>query len=132
MAAFEYVALNQRGREEKGVLEADSTRQVRQLLRDRGLTPLDVSPTRKDEKSGRPSVLEGLFKPSLSVSERALVTRQLATLIGAALPVEEALLAVSKQSEKSSIPSPSSLTSNSGASVAEPSRSLYIRRCGAS
>lgn len=32
MAAFEYVALNQRGKEEKGILEADSSRQVRQLL----------------------------------------------------------------------------------------------------
>ena len=38
MAAFEYLALNARGREEKGVLEADGVRQVRQLLRDKGLT----------------------------------------------------------------------------------------------
>ena len=105
MAAFEYVALNQRGKEEKGILEADSSRQVRQLLRDRGLTPLGVTPTRKEEKGGGTSFLDGLFKPSLSVSERALVTRQLATLIGAALPVEEALLAVSRQSEKSAIQS---------------------------
>ena len=105
MAAFEYVALNQRGKEEKGILEADSSRQVRQLLRDRGLTPLGVTPTRKEEKGGATSFFDGLFKPSLSVSERALVTRQLATLIGAALPVEEALLAVSRQSEKSAIQS---------------------------
>ncbi|MCH7744345.1 MAG: type II secretion system protein GspF, partial [Proteobacteria bacterium] len=42
MAAFEYTALNTRGREEKGVLEADSSRQVRQMLRDKGLAPLEV------------------------------------------------------------------------------------------
>lgn len=100
MAAFEYQALNQRGREEKGVLEADSVRQVRQILRDRGLTPLDVNPTREKEKASSASFLHNLLTPSLSINERALITRQLATLIGAALPVEEALLAVSRQSEK--------------------------------
>ena len=97
MAAFEYKALNVRGKEEKGVLEADSVRQVRQLLRDKGLTPLGVNATRKKEPAGRTGFLSELLKPSLSVSERALVTRQLATLIGAGLPIEEALLAVSSR-----------------------------------
>ena len=105
MAAFEYKALNVQGKEQKGVLEADSTRQVRQLLRDKGLTPLGVNPTRKKESADRFGFLSELLKPTLSVSERALVTRQLATLIGAGLPIEEALLAVSKQSEKPSIQS---------------------------
>ncbi|MAM82216.1 MAG: type II secretion system protein GspF, partial [Gammaproteobacteria bacterium] len=105
MAAFEYLALNARGREEKGVLEADGVRQVRQLLRDRGLTPLSVNPTSRIEKRSGVALIRNLFRPSLSVTERALITRQLATLIGAALPVEEALLAVSRQSEKSTIES---------------------------
>ena len=105
MAAFEYLALNARGREEKGVLEADGVRQVRQLLRDRGLTPLSVNPTSRIEKRSGVALIRNLFRPSLSVTERALITRQLATLIGAALPVEEALLAVSRQSEKATIES---------------------------
>lgn len=46
MAAFEYLALDPSGRQQKGVLEADSARQVRQLLRERQLAPLDVKPTR--------------------------------------------------------------------------------------
>jgi general secretion pathway protein F len=100
VAAFEYIALNAKGREEKGVLEADSVRQVRQQLREKGLTPLGVTPTRKKDSGGKPGFFADLLKPSLSISERALVTRQLATLIGAGLPVEEALLAVSKQTEK--------------------------------
>ena len=45
MAAFEYIALNDRGREEKGTLEADSSRQVRQILRDKGMAPLSVAVT---------------------------------------------------------------------------------------
>ena len=72
-------------------------RQVRAMLRDRGLSPLDVAASR--EKKERASPLARLLTPSLSIQELAMVTRQLATLIGAGLPVEEALLAVSKQSE---------------------------------
>lgn len=98
MAAFEYTALNGRGREEKGILEADSLRQVRQVLRDKGLAPLTVVVS-NERKPGQSRWAEW-FSPSMSVRERALVTRQIATLIAAGLPVEEALLAVSKQSEK--------------------------------
>ena len=103
MAAFEYIALNAKGREKKGVLQADSMRQVRQILRDRGLTPLGVNHTRQQDDPKRPRLFSRLFSPSLSVRDRAIVTRQLATLIGAGLPVEEALLAVSRQSEKPAI-----------------------------
>lgn len=103
MAAFEYVALNERGKEEKGVLEADGMRQVRQLLRDRGLAPLSVSAAAETKEST--SNLRTWLRPSLSVKDRALITRQLATLIGAALPVEEALLAVSQQNEQRSLQS---------------------------
>jgi general secretion pathway protein F len=98
VAAFEYTALNGRGRQEKGILEADSLRQVRQLLRDKGLAPLTVVVSNV-RKPGQSRWAEW-FSPSMSVRERALVTRQIATLIAAGLPVEEALLAVSKQSEK--------------------------------
>ena len=51
MAAFEYFALNARGKEEKGILEADSSRQVRQNLRDKGLSPLSVTVT-SEQKGG--------------------------------------------------------------------------------
>ena len=98
MAAFEYIALNDKGREEKGIFEADSSRQVRQMLRDKGLAPLSVTATKEEKASS--NAFGNLFKPTLSIRELALVTRQLATLIAASLPIEEALLAVSKQSEK--------------------------------
>lgn len=103
MPAFEYVALDGRGKEQKGVLEADGVRQVRQVLRDRGLAPLTVVSTRKRRESR--SFLRAWFTPSISVRDLSLITRQLATLIGAALPVEEALLAVSRQSESRTIES---------------------------
>lgn len=102
MAAFEYVALNSQGKEQKGVLEGDSNRQVRQLLRDRNFLPLSV--TLEESGSGNVKFLSTeWFATSLRVTDRAVITRQLATLIGAGLPVEEALLTVSKQSEVSRV-----------------------------
>lgn len=98
MAAFEYVALNRKGREEKGVLEADSSRQVRQILRDKGMAPLAVKVTREDKTTS--SGWRSYLTPSLSVRDLSLITRQLATLIAAGLPVEESLLALSRQTDK--------------------------------
>jgi general secretion pathway protein F len=97
MGAFVYVALDDRGREQKGVLEGDTPRQVRQQLREQGLTPLEVS-----EAAARESNAPRAFgmRRGISASDLALVTRQLATLVRSALPVEEALLATSEQSEK--------------------------------
>lgn len=105
MAAFEYTALNPKGREEKGVLEADGVKQVRQQLRDKGLAPLTVTAAKEQKSSDKQNPLANLFTPGLSVRDLSLVTRQLSTLIAAGLPVEEALLAVSKQSENPRIQS---------------------------
>ncbi len=101
MAAYEYAALDQQGRQKKGVLEADSVRQTRQLLRDQGLVPLsvDIASERRTSRSG--NGLSGLsLGRRMGALDRVLFTRQLATLIAAGLPVEEALQAVAQQSEK--------------------------------
>ena len=105
MAAFEYLALDINGRDKKGIVEADSHRQVRQNLRDKGLTPLSVKASEKKVGNGITSLFSGVLRTSLSFNERALLVRQLATLIAAGLPVEEALLAVSKQGNRNAIQS---------------------------
>lgn len=97
MGAFEYLALDAQGRERKGLLEGDTPRQVRQQLREQGLTPLEV--TEAAEKETNAPQAFGMRR-GISATELALVTRQLATLVRSALPVEEALLAASQQSEK--------------------------------
>ena len=91
MAAFAYTALDTRGKQRKGVLEADSIRQIRQLLRDQNLVPLDV-----DIAAERKAKSSGVFSMGRRIGalDRVLLTRQLATLIGAGLPIEEALQAV--------------------------------------
>ena len=50
MAAFEYQAIANNGRKKKGVLEADTERQVRQMLREQGLMPVAISAAAEKEK----------------------------------------------------------------------------------
>lgn len=97
MAAYEYTALDASGRERSGVLEADAARQVRAMLREQGLMPVAVA----EVVDSRPSRL-GRFSLGhrVGAADLALLTRQLATLVRSGLPLEEALMAVSQQSEK--------------------------------
>ena len=96
MGAFEYVALAKSGKESKGLLEGDTAKQVRQLLRERHLLPVKVTEIAKKEAKRQTSFS---VRRGISSSELALLTRQLATLSEAGLPLEEALLAVSQQNE---------------------------------
>jgi len=96
MGAFEYVALDKAGKESKGLLEGDTAKQVRQVLRERNLLPINVAEVAKKESKRQSSFS---MRRGLSPSELALLTRQLATLSAAGLPLEEALLAVGQQNE---------------------------------
>ena len=97
MGAYQYVAVDPLGKEHKGVMEGDTPRQVRGLLRERDLLPVEVT-----EIQGKRAVRRERFSlgKGLSALDLALMTRQLATLARAGLPLEEALQAVAEQSEK--------------------------------
>jgi general secretion pathway protein F len=97
MGAYQYVAVDPRGKEHRGVLEGDTPRHVRQLLRDKQLLPVEVAEVEARERKTRRQI--SLFK-GISGLDLALLTRQLATLVKAGLPLEEALLAVSEHTEK--------------------------------
>jgi general secretion pathway protein F len=97
VTAFRYSAADAAGKEQTGVLEADSARAARQLLRGRELVPLRVEPV-LDEDGG------GLgFGRRLSQTELAVLTRQLASLLSAQLPVADALNVMVEQSEKPAV-----------------------------
>jgi general secretion pathway protein F len=100
MGAFEYVAVDAAGRERKGVIEGDTARHVRQLLREQSLLPIAVEEVVEQEGGGARRQLGFRFQRGLSAGDLALVTRQLATLVKSGLPLEEALLACSQQTEK--------------------------------
>ena len=98
MGAFAYKALDQGGRNKSGVMEADNARQVRAQLREQQLIPIEVEQVseRTQAKGGKVT----LFRQGISAADLALLTRQIATLVESALPIEEALQAVAEQCEK--------------------------------
>lgn len=97
MGAFQYVAVDPRGKEHKGVLEGDTARHVRQVLRDRKLMPVQVDEVQSRDRRQARSVS---IRRGVSALDLAIVTRQLATLVRAGLPLDEALQAASQQTEK--------------------------------
>ena len=103
MSAFEYVALDVSGKEKKGVLEGDTARQVRQQLRDKGWTPVEVQETSERQSETTRSSIK--IRRGVSATDLSLITRQLATLVRSGLPLEESLQAVSQQTEKARLKS---------------------------
>ena len=93
MPAFAYQALDSAGKTQRGVLQGDNARAVRANLRERGLNPLEVAAV--EATSRQP----GLFARGLSSAQLALLTRQLATLLKAGLPIDEALGALAEQND---------------------------------
>ena len=104
MPAFRYQALNTEGKLVKGVLEGDSDRQVRSVLRQKQLRPVEIAVA-----LGATGTREyGRFRlrnRRLSAWELALMTRQMSTLVASALPLDECLQAVAEQSRRSAVKS---------------------------
>lgn len=94
MPAFRFEAAQPDGKFQKGILDADSARQARALIRERGLVPLDVIAVENRDSAGS-IVIGGRLKDT----DLALCTRQLASLLAARLPLERALSAVIEQAE---------------------------------
>ncbi|BCZ96970.1 TPA: GspF family T2SS innner membrane protein variant LspF [Legionella pneumophila] len=95
MGAYQYQALKVNGSISKGVIEADSERHARQLLREQGLIPTQVQTLTQQRAASS--------KGKVSAADLALLTRQLATLLAAGIPVEESLRGVSEQTEKDKV-----------------------------
>jgi general secretion pathway protein F len=100
MGAFEYTALDSAGQQHRGVLEGDTARHVRALLREKALLPVAVAEVAAQESRSQRVGGRFAMRKRVSTPELSLLTRQLATLVRAALPLEEALLAVSQQTER--------------------------------
>ena len=100
MPAYQYSALDASGKQHKGIMDGDSARQIRQQLRDQALTPLQVEAV-QHKQTGQ----SRWFQKKLTAYDLALMTRQLSVLIAASIPLEEAIRAVAKQSEKKHVES---------------------------
>ena len=106
MASYSYQALDQSGRTKKGLIQAETERQVVEQLQAKGLVPLaferQQSTTEVQEKQAT-RVTQGLFVKRLSTSDLCQITQQLSTLLQASLPLDDALKAVIEQSHKNVI-----------------------------
>lgn len=96
MTAFKYKALNPEGKLVKGVLEGDSERQIRGQLRAKQLRPIEVGEAGR-AAANDPRFMSRFVRRGFSTGELALVTRQLATLVASALPLDECLQAAAEQ-----------------------------------
>ncbi|MCB1579075.1 MAG: type II secretion system F family protein, partial [Xanthomonadales bacterium] len=94
MPAFAYQALDSDGKTQRGVLQGDTARAVRSALRERGLNPLAVEEATEQRRGALPFSRRGL-----SGIQLAMLTRQLSTLVGAGLPIDESLAALSEQDD---------------------------------
>ncbi|MGZ3183229.1 MAG: type II secretion system inner membrane protein GspF [Telluria sp.] len=99
MPAFRYEAVDAGGATRKGVVNADSPRAARADLRAQGLTPLAVDAIGAQVDASGAARARG-FGEKLSQVELALFTRQLASLLEAGLPLEQAFTALMEQAER--------------------------------
>ena len=109
MGAYSYKALNENGKAVKGILEGDSERHIRTQLRAKKLKPLEVVSAAGDASasstSENTSFAAGFRRRASKLSTRdlSLITRQLASLVKSGLPLDEALHATAKQSQKANV-----------------------------
>lgn len=98
MPAFRFEAIDTAGKTQRGVIDAESARSARGSLRAQGLAPLVVEPAGRVQQTARGQRLS--LGRKLSAREQALFTRQLASLLVAGLPLDEALAVLSEQAER--------------------------------
>ncbi len=99
MPAFSYEAVDAAGASKKGIVNADSPRAARSDLRAQGLVPITVV-TIEAQLDSAGKAKRSAFGDHLSTIELALFTRQLASLLEASLPLEQALSALLEQAER--------------------------------
>lgn len=92
MGAYHYQALKKSGKLCKGIIEADSQRHARDLLRQQSLLPTQVKLVKNKNITQE--------KDRISAQDLSLFTRQLATLIQSGIPIDEALTGVAEQLDK--------------------------------
>ena len=102
MPAYSFEALDAQGLSRKGVMEADSAKAARGLLRAQSLVPIQVTQVQGgDGAAGSGSGLGTVLFSSriFSATQLSIWTRQLAGLVSAGLPLERALTALSDEAQ---------------------------------
>ncbi|MDQ7780827.1 MAG: type II secretion system F family protein, partial [Planctomycetota bacterium] len=99
MPVYEYKALKRTGEATNGIVDADSPRDARNKLRGQSLLVTDLTPVGEAVATAVPKVgLPKIFSRK-RLSEVAIMTRQLATLLSAGIPLAQGLAALVEQCE---------------------------------
>lgn len=99
MPAYAFEALDTEGATQKGVIEADTAKAARGLLRGRALVPLDVRPVAAGATADTAPTRALFTRPVFSATSLSIWTRQLAGLVGSGLTLERALTAMADEAE---------------------------------
>jgi len=103
MPVYEYRALDKKGKNTKGIVDAESESQARSKLRSAGKYPVSIKESRsKSGSAGKKGTTIGLFD-RVSSEEVSVMTRQLATLLGAGIPLVQALNSLIDQTANSTL-----------------------------
>ncbi|WP_404337525.1 type II secretion system F family protein [Sphingomonas sp. MMS12-HWE2-04] len=105
MTAYAYRAADRTGAAKRGIIEASSPAAARALLREQALLPLAVTPAAEKGRSFGSIELPSFGRNRVSPRALATITRQIATLVGSDIAVEEALRLVATQSEQPAVSS---------------------------
>ena len=100
MAAFDYQALDAKGKTVKGITTGDHAKQVRAELRAQGLMPVQVksvAESKTNQAQGRGGKAGSKIK--IKPNDLSIMTRQMATLLESGMTIEETLSAIIKQAE---------------------------------
>jgi len=107
MPVFNYIAVNEKGKTHKGILEGDSISKIRILLNERGLMPIEITLVRHEKKieHQESSNVKSLFtrKQRVPVSHVAVITYQFSTLLTAGMPVEAALASIASEVDNATL-----------------------------
>jgi len=101
MPAYRYEALDADGRSQQGLLEADTARAARALLRQRGLIPLEIAPAMASEEEAATGWNRQLWRArTFNANSLSVWTSQLAGLVSSGLQLERALAALADEADR--------------------------------
>jgi general secretion pathway protein F len=87
MSVYEYIALDEKGRQRKGFLDATGAAAARQQLREQGVYPVEVHQAQENKSASLSGMLDISLSKKVSAKEVSVFTRQLSTLLGAGIPL---------------------------------------------
>ncbi|WCL47936.1 type II secretion system F family protein [Leptospira sp. GIMC2001] len=98
MALFTYVAFNKKGKEEKGIVDANNIQGARSKLKAKGLYVKNIQEDReKQERELFPILSKFLYR--IPRKDVGIFAKQLGTLLGAGIPLDKSLSSITDQTE---------------------------------